>query len=362
MSPRRNAGTLTGVIALSVALVALVGLTFVPTQYVIQRPGPIYDTLGSALSADGEKVPLIEVDGARTYPTAGTLDLTTLLVVGNPERTPTWFELAMAWFDPSRAVVPLDTFFPEGVTSEQRNERNADLMVDSQHEATAAALIELGYDVGAEVKVVEPIEDTPADGILEADDTIVAIDGVDVDSATVLRDAIQAAGGAEVTLTVARGGEEREIAITPEETTDAAGEVTWLVGISLTTEYDFPVDVQLQLDNVGGPSAGMMFALGIIDTMTPGKLNGGENVAGTGTIDAAGTVGPIGGIRQKLFGARDGGATIFLAPESNCDEVVGHVPSGLQVFRTGTLEESLHILETIADGDDTSELPVCTAS
>ncbi len=118
----------------------------------------------------------------------------------------------------------------------------------------------------------------------------------------------------------------------------------------------------IQLDNVGGPSAGMMFALGIVDQLTPGELNGGENVAGTGTIDAEGTVGPIGGIRQKLYGARDAGAEYFLAPAANCDEVVGHVPDGLQVIRTGTLEESLDALSVIAEGGDVASLPTCTAS
>ncbi|MFD5224977.1 PDZ domain-containing protein [Microbacterium sp. NPDC058342] len=362
MSSRRSNGTVIGITALSVSLVALVALTFVPTQYVIQRPGPVFDTLGTALGADGEEVPLIEIDGAETYPTGGQLDLTTVQVVGNRERTPTWFELALTWFDPTRAVVPIDTVFPEGVTSEQRDERNAALMVDSQHEATAAALSELGYDVGAQVEVVSVVEDAPAEGELEDGDRILAIDGVEVDSATLLRDTIQAGEGAEVSLSVLRDGEPREIAITPEKTTDASGAEVWLIGITLTTDYDFPVDVKLQLDNVGGPSAGMMFALGIIDTLTPGELNGGERVAGTGTIDAAGTVGPIGGIRQKLYGARDAGATVFLAPASNCDEVVGHVPSGLQVYRTATLEESLHILDVIADDGDTSKLPVCSAS
>ena len=186
------------------------------------------------------------------------------------------------------------------------------------------------------------------------DDTVLSVDGVEVDSATVLRDEIQKREGEDVDLVIERDGEEQELTLTPEETTDAAGEPFWLIGISLTTEYDFPVDVQLQLDNVGGPSAGLMFALAIYDTITPGKLNGGENVAGTGTIEASGAVGPIGGIRQKLFGARDGGATVFLAPESNCDEVVGHVPSGLEVFSTSTLQESLDILEVVADGGDTS--------
>jgi PDZ domain-containing protein len=258
-------------------------------------------------------------------------------------------------------VVPIDTVFPQGVTSDERDERNAALMVDSQHEATAAALTELGYDVGATVRIVETVDDSPAQGQLEADDLVREIDGTPVDSATRLRDAIQKAEGAEVTLTIERGGEEKQVTVTPEKSTDAAGEEVWLIGIVLTTDYDFPVDVRLQLDNVGGPSAGMMFALGIIDTLSPGELNGGEEIAGTGTIDAEGTVGPIGGIRQKLYGARDAGATVFLAPEDNCDEVVGHVPDGLAVFRTGTLQESLDILEVVAEGGDTSKLPVCTA-
>jgi len=112
---------------------------------------------------------------------------------------------------------------------------------------------------------------------------------------------------------------------------------------------------------VGGPSAGMMFALGIIDKMSPGDLTGGQHIAGTGTIDADGNVGPIGGIRQKLYGARDAGATWFLAPEANCNEVVGHVPDGIRVFSTSTLKQSLTVLETIRDGGDLDALPTCTS-
>lgn len=347
-----------GVWALIVALIALVVLTFLPTPYVIQRPGPVYDTLGTAAGADGEQVPLIQIDGAETYETAGTLDLTTVQVVGNRERTPSWFELALAWTDSSRAVVPIDSVFPEGVTTEQRDEQNATLMVDSQHEATAAALDELGYDTGAAVVVQEVIDDAPAEGSLEAEDVITAVDGTAVSSAKQLKQAIQDAGGAPVALTVQRAGDERVVEVTPEAQTQ--GDVTtWLIGVSLRTDYDFAVDVTLQLDNVGGPSAGMMFALGIIDTLTEGELNGGENVAGTGTIEADGTVGPIGGIRQKLYGARDAGAEYFLAPSSNCDEVTGHVPDGLTVISTSTLEESLAALDVIADGGDVDALPTC---
>jgi len=347
-----------GVWALIVALIALVVLTFLPTPYVIQRPGPVYDTLGTAAGADGEQVPLIHIEGAETFETAGTLDLTTVQVVGNRERTPSWFELALAWSDSSRAVVPLDSVFPEGVTTEQRDERNATLMVDSQHEATAAALDELGYDTGAEVAVVDVVEDAPAAGSLEPEDVITAIDGTAVSSAKQLRQAIQDAGGDPVELTVQRAGEEEVVEVTPEKQVD--GDVTtWLIGVTLRTDYDFEIDVTLQLDNVGGPSAGMMFALGIIDTLTPGELNGGENVAGTGTIEADGTVGPIGGIRQKLYGARDAGADYFLAPRTNCDEVTGHVPDGLAVISTSTLDESLAALEVIANGGDVASLPIC---
>ncbi|OIJ33799.1 ATP-dependent serine peptidase containing a PDZ domain protein [Microbacterium sp. LCT-H2] len=356
---RPRAGKLgLGVWALVVALAALAVLTFLPSPYVIQRPGPVYDTLGTAKNADGEQVPLISVEGTETYETGGTLDLTTVQVVGNRERTPSWFELALAWMDASRAVVPLDAVFPEGVTTEQRDERNAMLMVDSQHEATAAALNELGYDTGAEVVVVDAVEGSPADGLLQADDVITAIDGTPVTSATALREAIQEAGGDPVALTVRRDGDEQTVEITPEEQTQD-GTTTWLIGITLRTDYDFEVDVTIQLDNVGGPSAGMMFALGIIDTLTPGELNGGKEVAGTGTIDAEGTVGPIGGIRQKLYGARDAGADYFLAPEANCDEVVGHVPDGLQVIRTATLDDSLAALEVIAEDGDVDALPTC---
>ncbi|KJQ53631.1 Lon protease 2 [Microbacterium sp. SA39] len=347
-----------GVWALIVALIALVVLTFLPTPYVIQRPGPVYDTLGTATGTDGEPVPLISVEGAETFETGGTLDLTTVQVIGNRERTPSWFELALAWMDSSRAVVPLDSVFPEGVTTEQRDERNATLMVDSQHEATAAALNELGYDTGAQVVVQEAVADAPADGLLEAEDVITAIDGTPVTSATQLREAIQEAGGDAVELTVLRDGEEQTVEVAPEKRTEN-DVTTWLIGITLRTDYDFEVDVTLQLDNVGGPSAGMMFALGIIDTLTEGELNGGQNIAGTGTIDAEGTVGPIGGIRQKLYGARDAGAAFFLAPASNCDEVVGHVPDGLQVIRTATLEESLDALEVIAADGDVDALPTC---
>jgi PDZ domain-containing protein len=134
-----------------------------------------------------------------------------------------------------------------------------------------------------------------------------------------------------------------------------------VIGIYAAIAYDYPFDVKIQLDNVGGPSAGQMFALGIIDKLTEGSLTGGRHVAGTGTIDDQGAIGRIGGIRQKMSGAHRAGATIFFAPRGDCDEVVGHVPDGLSVYAVSTLKESLHDLEVIRSGGDTSALRTCAA-
>ena len=349
-----------GLWSIAVALVALLGLTLLPTSFVIQRPGPVYDTLGVSTSADGEELPLISVAGAETYPTSGSLDLLTVEVQGNRERTPSWFELAGAWFDPARAVVPIDDIFPEGQTTEQRNEQNAALMVDSQKEATAAALFELGYEVDSLVRVFAVDSESPANGLLEADDVVTAVDGVAVSTTVQLRDAIGAGDGAPVLLSVLRDGTALDIEVTPSET-EIDGETRWAIGVQILQDFDFPFDVTIQLNNVGGPSAGMMFALGIIDTLTPGELTGGERFAGTGAIDAEGDIGPIGGIRQKLYGAKNAGADWFLAPERNCGEVVGHVPDGLRVFSVATLDDAMSVVDAVRTGGDLDALPTCTA-
>lgn len=359
-APRRRAprGVTVGVWALAVALVCLLALTLLPTSFVIQRPGPVYDTLGAAEDAEGDEVPLIAIADATTYPTGGSLDLLTAELLGNPEQTPSWVELALAWFDPARAILPMEHFFVEGQTPEQRNEQSAQMMVDSQKEATAAALTELGYDVEPMVRVYSIGEESPAQGVLQPDDIIRAANGTPVEETLELREIINAGEGAPVELTVERDGETVQAQITPDEG-EIEGEPTWLIGVTTLHDYDFPIDVTIQLDRVGGSSAGMMFSLGIIDKLTPGELNGGEIVAGTGTIDAAGTVGPIGAIRQKLFGARDAGAQWFLAPERNCDEVVGHVPGELRVIAVSTLDDALAALEAIREDGDVAALPTC---
>lgn len=346
-----------GVWALAIALVALAALSFLPTGFVVQQPGPVYNTLGVATSGDGTEVPLITVEGTETFPTTGQLDLTTVQVVGNRERTPSWFELMTAWFDSSKAVVPIDVAFPEGQSSEERNEESAQMMVDSQQEATAAALAQLGYDLGSSVRVFSIPEGAPAEGVLETDDVILSANGVPVTVVDDLRDQIQAREGEPVALTVERDGVEQNLEIQPVY---SEADSVWQVGISTIHDYDFPFDVTIQLDNVGGPSAGQMFALGIIDTLTQGDLTGGEHIAGTGTITANGAIGPIGGIRQKLYGARSDGAEFFLAPASNCNEVVGHIPDGLQVFSVETLDDSLAVLTAVSENGELGALPTCS--
>lgn len=356
----RHRGMRVGTAAIAVALVALAGMSFLPTGYVVQQPGPVFNTLGTAETSDGEEIPLISIEGAQTYPTAGALDLTTVQVRGNRDSTPSWFELASAWFDPSRAIMPVDSVFPPEQSTEERNEMSALDMVNSKQDGIAAALIELGYDVGTKVRVVSIADASPAVGHLEVDDVVVSANGEPIDTNDELRALIQQGEGTALDLVIERDGTEKNLEITPVWVVDEASpEGAWRMGVGITHDYDFPIDVTIQLDNVGGPSAGQMFALGIIDTLTPGELNGGKQVAGTGTIRADGVVGPIGGIRQKLHGARGAGAEYFLAPVINCDEVVGHVPNGMRVFAVEDLDDALAVLAGIRGESDLDALPSC---
>jgi PDZ domain-containing protein len=344
------------------AFVLTLVLALVPAPYVIEQPGPVYNTLAKdqpvGATPDPGAKPLISIPGKTTYPTAGSLDLLTVSVVGNSDQRPNWFEVARAWFDPSRAVLPVDVVFPPGTTTEQSNAANAALMVDSQQDAVAAALNDLGYRFPEAVAVKQIIKGTPAASVFKVDDEIISVNGEPVPGVQTLRRLV-AKNGADkpAHVGIMRDGVASTVSITPVK---SGGQT--VLGIGAGMDYTFPFDVKIQLDNVGGPSAGQMFALGIIDKLTPGKLNGGERVAGTGTIDNEGNVGAIGGIRQKLYGAKSAGATYFLAPQSNCDEVTGHIPQGLKVFAVKTLDDSLKALKAVSSGGSTSGLATCPSS
>ncbi len=339
-----------------VALVLGLVMSFIPSSYVIEQPGPVFNTLGSQEVA-GKDVPVISISGEPTYPTDGALNMLTVSILGSPSGTPNWAEVIRAYFDPSRAVIPLDAIYPPNVTNEQRNDDNAAQMVDSQQEAVAAALTNLNYAYEQLLGVTRVATGSPADGVLQVGDIIKTVNGTPVGTITELRAAIAANGTQKpASIEISRNGQTSAVSITP--TQSAAGGAP-ILGVSVGTTFAFPFDVKIQLANVGGPSAGMMFALGIIDKLTPGSLTGGKEIAGTGTITPDGTVGPIGGIRQKLFGAREAGSRFFLAPAADCPEVRGHIPDGLSVFAVRTLDESLAVLSAVSTGADTTGLPTC---
>jgi PDZ domain-containing protein len=357
--PRR---VIIGWVAIGLAVVLGLALALVPAPFVIEQPGPVYNTLGTdqqvGAKEGGDAKELISISGQKTYPTSGSLDLLTVSVVGNPEQRPSWLEVAGAWFRPSKAVLPIDSVFPPGTTTEQSNAENAALMVDSQQDAIAAALNELGYTFPENVAVKQLIKGTPAADVLKVGDEITSVNGTKIASVDELRSAVKENGaGKAAELGIVRDGAATTVSITP---TESQGQV--VLGIGAGMDYTFPFDVKIQLNDVGGPSAGQMFALGIIDKLTPGSLNGGKRIAGTGTIDNTGQIGPIGGIRQKMYAARDDGkADYFLAPASNCDEVTGHIPAGLRVFAVKTLDDSLKVLKAVEDGSSTSGLGTCPA-
>ncbi|MBX3098329.1 MAG: PDZ domain-containing protein [Salinibacterium sp.] len=355
-APRRRRARI-GWAFLAAALIGLTAVAVAPAPYVIEQPGPVYNTLGDVTAGD-KSVTLISIPSEKTYPTAGSLDMLTVSIRGNRANLPNWFEVAAAYLDPSRAVVDIDRIYPVGQTVEQSNQQGATEMANSQKSAIAAALTELGYTLPTTLTAVEIEPGYPADGKLMVNDVIVSVNGATFADVSQLRDALLANGAdAPATIDILRDGQPMSLQVTPVLST--GDNPAPVLGILVGSEYDFPFTVTIQLENVGGPSAGMMFALGIIDKLTPGELNGGKDIAGTGTIDATGVVGAIGGIRQKMYGAVDAGATYFLAPADNCNEVTGHIPPGLTVFAVKTLDDSLAALKAISSGGDTTDLPHC---
>jgi PDZ domain-containing protein len=354
--PRRRAAWI-GWALLLAALLGTFAFATVPAPYVIELPGPVFNTLGK-VSYQHKEVPLIDIPAQRTYPTKGTLDMLTVSVAGSRAQSPSWLEVAQAWLDRSKAVLPIDAVYPQGQSVQQSNEQAAVDMQNSQKDAIAAALTQLGYTFPSAITVAGFSPSSPSSGVLKDGDTIVRVNGAPADTVLGLRAIIAKAGaGTPVSIDIIRAGQPQTVQVTPVMSSDP--KPAPVIGIFPSITYSFPFEVKIQLENVGGPSAGQMFALGIIDKLSPGELNGGANVAGTGTIDAAGGVGAIGGIRQKMYGALDAGAKWFLAPYSNCNEVTGHVPQGLRVLAVKTLDDSLAALKAISTKADTSGLLSC---
>jgi PDZ domain-containing protein len=197
---------------------------------------------------------------------------------------------------------------------------------------------------------------SPSKGKLQKGDELVSVNGTPIEGGASLREAITKLDvGATVRLVVRRGGKLVRATVT---TVAAPDDGRPLIGVTTRDRATYPFKVEISLKDVGGPSAGLMFALGIVDKLTPGSLTGGKFIAGTGTIDDAGHVGAIGGITQKMIGARGKGATVFLSPAGNCAQARKTVPDGLRLVKVSRLTDAVDALEDLTAGR-TGELPSC---
>jgi PDZ domain-containing protein len=262
------------------------------------------------------------------------------------------FTALQAWLSPHDAVVPEQELFGTGQTQQQVTRQDTAQMVSSQQLAQAAALCQLRipYRVLDTVTFVYP--KTPAAGVLKKGDLITAVDGKALTCRASASTLIRARKpGAPVRLTIDRHGTTRQVRL---KTADINGNA--VVGVGVFEDYRFPFQVRISVGNIGGPSAGLMFALGIMDKLTPGGLTGGRFIAGTGEISASGQVSPIGGIQQKMAGARAAGATVFLTPAANCPDAHGAVPQGLRLIKVFNLAGAVRDLHALRTG---GSVPSC---
>jgi Lon-like protease len=334
--------SLTLAIAGLATVAAIAVAVLFPVPYVILTPGPTLNTLGK----DSSGQPLISVTGHPTYPTSGHLNLVTISYEGGPGSNLNVFEALRAWLSPSEAVVPQGELFPPGQSAQQTQAQDTEQMASSQELATAAALTELHIGYTTQVEVLSTVAGYPASKSLKAGDIVEKVDGQPVTGSSSLSSMITAhPAGTTLQLEVLRAGKTLTIPVASKSSGGAA-----VIGVQVQQQYKFPFNVRITVGDIGGPSAGMMFALGIIDMLTPLNLTGGKFIAGTGEITASGQVQPIGGIQQKMVGARDAGATVFLAPAGNCSDTVGAVPAGLKVVKVSTLSQAVSDLEAIKAG------------
>jgi PDZ domain-containing protein len=333
--------SLTLAIAGLATVVAIVVAVLLPVPYVILGPGPTLNTLGES---SGQ--PLITISGHPTFKTTGNLNLVTVSYQGGPGSDMNIFQALRAWLDPSEAVVPETELFPAGQSAQQTQAQDTEQMTSSQQTATAAAFTELHIPYQTVVSVVSTVPGYPASTVLKAGDVIEAVDGKPVTDQTSLSSMITAhPTGTVLTLEVLRAGKTLTVPVASK-----ASGGTAVIGVEVQEQYKFPFTVSISVGDIGGPSAGMMFALGIIDKLTPDNLTGGKFIAGTGEITASGQVQPIGGIQQKMVGARSAGATIFLTPAGNCSDTTGAVPAGLRLVKVSTLSQAMSDLEAIKAG------------
>lgn len=316
-------------VALRLAPVAAlaVAATSVDVPLFALSPGPARDVL-----------PLIEVEGAPTYPPSGRLLLTTVEV---DRATP--LTALTGWLESDVEVVPEDRIIPEGETDEEHRRVSLSQMDESKIAAAAAVLERLtGYpeDHAPGALVQDVVPGTPADGLLFPGDLIVGVDGEPLEDVDALTAAIRAAGARRaLELEVRAGGEERSVTVRPVVDEELGRPIIGIVPVAA-----FPFDISIRSGRIGGPSAGLMWALGLYDLLTPEDLLGDREVAGTGTIGLDGKVGPIGGVRQKVVAAERAGAALFLLPRENL-AAAREVAEEVELAPVGTLDEAVRVLQ-----------------
>jgi Lon-like protease len=334
---RRVRALLIGAVTFVVLFVLLLTL---PVPYVILSPGPTFDTLGAGFGK-----PIITIEGIATKPTTGHLNMTTVDV---STRSISAFEVLSGWLTHDQVVVPKAAVYPPGQSQKQVDQQNSADFAESQDNAIAAASCELGYP--QQFGVVTVAGTGASRKLLAPSDVIKSIGGVPADNFDRLTAVLQKQRpGVRTPVVIERQGKTRTVTITLGA--PLAGHTGASLGISLGPVCQAPFAVDLGLGSqIGGPSAGMMFALGIIDKVGPHDLTDGRSIAGTGTIDPQGKVGPIGGIALKMIAARHAGATVFLAPTANCGDVRGAIPGGLTVVKVDTLRHAVQYLDDLDAG------------
>jgi len=316
----------------AVGVLALIGLVFAINFYqlpvIALSPGPMEDVLAR-----------LKVEGSRVYDSEGKLYLTSVGIDDDVR----FYEALLDMANRDVQLLPRAELYPEEQDTAEIDKENAALMDRSKETASVVALREVGYEIEPSgVEVIQVVPGTPADGKLRAGDRILDADGRAVASTDEVRAAITRHKiGERVAFRIDRDDTEKNVSVQVRE---ADGQPR--VGILLRDLFpDLPVKVSIETENnIGGPSAGLMFTLSIIDKLTPEDLTGGKRIAGTGEIALDGGVLPVGGVAEKLIAVRRLGVTTFLIPAENCDSVRGQVPDGLRLVKVSTINDALRFL------------------
>ena len=330
------------ILTLTVALVPMVVfgvlLGAVTVPYVSLGPGPAFDTLGEV---DGKQV--VDIKGTQTHPTSGHLDMTTV----SQRDDLSLAEALTLWLSGQEQLMPRDLVYPPGQSRDEIDKANDADFKESEHSAEYAALGYLKYPQAVTVAAVT--DPGPSVGKLQAGDSVQAVNGTAVATVEQFTSYLKnTKPGQPVTVDFRRKNAPPGVAqITLGSNKDRK---YGFAGLSVMDAPWAPFVVDFNLANVGGPSAGLMFSLAVVDKLTTGNLAGSKFVAGTGTIKPDGTVGRIGGIVHKMTAARDAGATVFLVPAENCYEATSGKLPGLQLVKVDNLGAAVNALHTVTSG------------